>query len=461
MKNQSLPKEIQHEVIGYLTYTQALLDSQQELETFLSLISPSIKEKVIKHIFSKVLKQSEIFKDRDSLIENLTRKLVTKIFQPEEHIVSQGEEGDKIYFIAKGGCNVYIRNRYNIKVKVRVLDPGDLFGEVALLNGCRRTATVTANNYSTIAYLDKENFERVFNKDQDALKTLKEGRAKYQDEWKLFVKENLRFVDYIKHCSDKTVEHITYYLKEEVIEAGSVIFRAGTPVDKLYFIAEGEVDIIVKIGKKEIILDTLYQACNIGEYGILGDYRHTFSAKARKKPVQLFYISKEALNICLDKLDDLREQAQKCMEYLEGSGLPLVDFRLYRNVQSKRKTIEVLKLAIARVMRINDALEANYSPEEITEILQKIQIRSLGEGNEDDSLQKNSNRMLQEVLQRLSHISQENQMLKLMVVKLENKVGKVEKNVSIVKSEVTGNPNTENSADSNIYEEDDESDEST
>jgi hypothetical protein len=103
MKNQGVPKQIQQEVIGYLTYTQALLSSQQELETFLTLVSPSLREKVIKYIFSEVLKENNIFAGDDLLIDYLTRKLTTKIFQPEEQIVSQGEEGDKIYFIAKGG----------------------------------------------------------------------------------------------------------------------------------------------------------------------------------------------------------------------------------------------------------------------------------------------------------------------------------------------------------------------
>ena len=103
MKNLKVSKEIQDDVIGYLTYTQALLDSQQELEVFLSYVSPSIKEKVIKHIFSQVLREGEIFKSNDSLIDSLTRKLITKIYQPEEHIINQGEEGSQVYFIARGG----------------------------------------------------------------------------------------------------------------------------------------------------------------------------------------------------------------------------------------------------------------------------------------------------------------------------------------------------------------------
>lgn len=287
MKNLGVPKDLQSEVIGYLTYTQGLLDSQQELETFLGLISPSLKEKVIKFIFQKVLQEDEIFKGREQLVDSLTRKLTTKIYQPEEHIVTQGEEGDKIYFIAQGGCDVYIRNRHKIETKVNTLERGALFGEVALLNGCKRTATVKANNYSTIAYLDKEQFNEVFSMDSTALELLKARRSEYNDEWKCFLKDNLKYIGYIKNVSDKTVEELSYCLREENVEKGTVIFRAGSPCDKLYFVADGEVDIMVKVGRREALLDTLYQACNIGEYGILGDYTHTFTAKAKSNPTHI------------------------------------------------------------------------------------------------------------------------------------------------------------------------------
>lgn len=447
MKNQGIPREIQQEVVCYLTYTQSLLDLQQELEDFLNLISPSLREKVIKHIFSECIKENDIFKDNEVLIDNLTRKLYTKTYVPEELIVNQGDEGDNIYFIGQGGCHVMIRNRNNITTRVRTLVPGDLFGEVAILNGCRRTATVKANNYSTIAHLDKDTFITIFMKFPEALQKLKDGRKEYQDEWKIFLKDNLRYIDYIKNLSDETVESLTYCLKEEMYDAGSFVFKAGAPVDKLYFIASGEVDIIVKIGKKEATLDTLYQACNIGEYGVLGDYKHTFTAKVKANGTHLVYIPKESLHIIKNQFEDLYKEIGECYDYLENSGLPLVDFRLFRPDDGRKRWKDILKLAIARVMRINMALEANYSPEEITEILQKIQIHVSGTGDDDDSLQKNSNRMLQEVLGRLTNMAQENQELKLTVAKLEKKLSKIEKNISHVKSEITGNPNTYLSSD--------------
>ena len=151
MRNLKIPKEIQSDVVGYLIYTEGLLDSQNELETFLSLVSSTLKEKVIKHLFTLTLNDSVVFKGRVLLIDSITKQLSIETYKPEDTIVTQGDNPDNIYFIAKGGCNVYVRNRAGLKTKANVLISGDYFGEVAILNGGKRTATVRSNNYSTLA----------------------------------------------------------------------------------------------------------------------------------------------------------------------------------------------------------------------------------------------------------------------------------------------------------------------
>ena len=93
------------------------------------------------------------------------------------------------------------------------------------------------------------------------------------------------------------------------------------------------------------------------------------------------------------------------------------------------KTKEVLKLAIARIMRINQALEANYSPEEITDILKKIQVKNSDmEEMDAANLQKNTNLMLHKVLKKLSDLSAENEMLKHIILKMDKRLEKIEGN---------------------------------
>ena len=66
-------------------------------------------------------------------------------FEPDEHIVREGEIGDTFYIISEGNVRVTQRCMGHIEPKeIRQLGRGDYFGEKALLNEDRRTANVNA-----------------------------------------------------------------------------------------------------------------------------------------------------------------------------------------------------------------------------------------------------------------------------------------------------------------------------
>ena len=102
MKNLSLPEKLQVQVSGFLTYSKALLESQEELEQFLQMISPSLRQKVLKHIFGDILESNPVFCRNPYLIDFVIKRLFTNIFLPEFSVVTQGEKGDTMYFISKG-----------------------------------------------------------------------------------------------------------------------------------------------------------------------------------------------------------------------------------------------------------------------------------------------------------------------------------------------------------------------
>lgn len=66
------------------------------------MISPSLREAVVKHIFKDLLEQNRAFMGNEELIDSLTRKMIVRIHQPEGHIISQGEEPEALFFISRG-----------------------------------------------------------------------------------------------------------------------------------------------------------------------------------------------------------------------------------------------------------------------------------------------------------------------------------------------------------------------
>jgi len=91
-----------------------------------------------------------------------------------------------------------------------------------------------------------------------------------------------------------------------------------------------------------------------------------------------------------------------------------------------KNAVEVLKLAVVRIMRINNALNTDYTPEEISEILREIQRRSQGEEvDEDDNTLKNISAMLRNILKKMDSFQQENPELKLKLSGLDKKFGTI------------------------------------
>ena len=84
--------------------------------------------------------------------------------QPGERIIRRGDKADVVYFIAEGQVEVSLRDGRKVK-----LGPGAFFGEMALLSGDRRSADVTALDYSKFLALDQADF-RVFLKKHPSLR---------------------------------------------------------------------------------------------------------------------------------------------------------------------------------------------------------------------------------------------------------------------------------------------------
>ena len=64
-----------------------------------------------------------------------------------------------MYIVARGECIVNIRDEKNKLVKkFKVLGVSDYFGEIGLIYGCKRTATIVSRKYTTLAKLNKQMF---------------------------------------------------------------------------------------------------------------------------------------------------------------------------------------------------------------------------------------------------------------------------------------------------------------
>ena len=78
--------------------------------------------------------------------------------------VSNDPEEDAMYFIAKGTCKVMVQDKFSERTEqyeARIIDEGSHFGEISMIYGCPRTATVTSIYYLQCAKITRVNYDEL------------------------------------------------------------------------------------------------------------------------------------------------------------------------------------------------------------------------------------------------------------------------------------------------------------
>ena len=111
----------------------------------------------------EALRGVEVFEPlNEDELRTLAAKLKSAPFSQGERITAQGAVSDCLYIIYSGGAEVQVRaagsESYNM---VKKLGAGDVLGEMGLLTGEPRTATVVASGEVRCYRLDRDNFRGV------------------------------------------------------------------------------------------------------------------------------------------------------------------------------------------------------------------------------------------------------------------------------------------------------------
>jgi len=115
-------------------------------------------------LFQRPVPNSPLFE----LLSGEERAAVVREMEIESHdegsvIINEGDPGSSMYLIASGEVKVYTRGTAGTLYLAR-LGEGDFFGEVSVLTGKPRTATITASQRTELLRLDKDKLDGVLSK---------------------------------------------------------------------------------------------------------------------------------------------------------------------------------------------------------------------------------------------------------------------------------------------------------
>jgi cAMP-dependent protein kinase regulator len=97
---------------------------------------------------------------REELVE-VIRGLKFLSFEPGAILMTEGERGDSLLILTSGSVRAFVKNQEGRNNEVRTMEEGEFFGEISLLSGKPRTATVTAATPVELLELDRATLDDI------------------------------------------------------------------------------------------------------------------------------------------------------------------------------------------------------------------------------------------------------------------------------------------------------------
>jgi CRP-like cAMP-binding protein len=98
---------------------------------------------------------------RDELVA-VIKGLRLLTFEPGDIVLTEGDRGDSLYVITTGTVKTFVRDTtQGGQLLMRRLKEGDFFGEISILSGKARSATVTAATHCEMLELDRATLDQI------------------------------------------------------------------------------------------------------------------------------------------------------------------------------------------------------------------------------------------------------------------------------------------------------------
>ncbi|XP_073961792.1 cGMP-dependent protein kinase for isoform X2 [Choristoneura fumiferana] len=204
-------------------------------------------------------------------------------------IIKEGDVGSIVYVMEEGRVEVSRENKY-----LSTMAPGKVFGELAILYNCKRTATIKAATDCRLWAIERQCFQTIM------MRTGLIRQAEYTD--------FLKSVPIFKNLPEDTLIKISDVLEETHYQNGDYIVRQGARGDTFFIISKGQVKVTQKLpNNDEKFIRTLTKGDFFGEKALQGDDLRTANIICdTPEGTTCLVIDRETFNQLISALDEIR-----------------------------------------------------------------------------------------------------------------------------------------------------------
>lgn len=257
--------------------------------------------------------------------------LVEKTFKNSEIIIKEGDIGKSFFQILEGSAFVYAGFGKNDQVKLAVLEEGEFFGEMAILEAYPRSATVVAKGTVRAIEIPENEMGAFFAEDpsritelmtylgnrvcamaedyEESLNLLKELQDAEEAKKKSLFSKIKKHIDAYQNNKTKLTEPSGESLREafaalpadpsanlKTFGKGLIIFKEGSTDNSMYIVHNGTVGMYSNYRRKdELKLAEFNAVAFFGEMGIISDEPRSATAVADVADTRVETINRDDL----------------------------------------------------------------------------------------------------------------------------------------------------------------------
>jgi CRP-like cAMP-binding protein/Fe-S-cluster-containing hydrogenase component 2/thioredoxin reductase len=217
--------------------------------------------------------------------------------KPGEVIFERNDYTNSFYSIVDGEVGVEIDGG-TPKARWVLLRKGEYFGELGLISGRRRAATVKAGNGCVLIETPRRSMLKLIAsvasvKEQIDTVSLKRAVRAYLSQ----------------DLTDEDLAMLVEGAKLKNFAGGEVLFKEGDPPEGLYLIRRGSVTIERKVGQKELVLAYVAAGNYVGEMSLVADAPRMATVRA-SVPAETIILDGAKFKHAMEKLPALHEEVQ-------------------------------------------------------------------------------------------------------------------------------------------------------
>jgi len=222
--------------------------------------------------------------------------LASELLTPQDKdiIFRKNDYTNSFITIVEGEVDIEVENGSAIR-----LTQGDFFGEMSLLSGRRRAATVRAAGPCVLLESPRRDIIKLMNSYEQVRRVIDQH----------FIIRTLR-AGLVPEAPFEELNVVALSAELRSYKADEVLFNEGDEADGLHLIRSGSVAVSKHIGGRDIVTSYVAAGNYVGEMGLLGRTKRSATVKATVATESIF-LSAEVFLKLLERNEGLRERVQE------------------------------------------------------------------------------------------------------------------------------------------------------